>query len=86
MENLGPGPLQSNPAIRMRRWRGASLLAVLSFGAALVPWIGTSYHVSFFFFLFIAILITETYDILAGYTGYINLGHGAFFGLATSVE
>jgi branched-chain amino acid transport system permease protein len=47
----------------------------------LVPWIGSNYHISVFFFLFIAIVLAVTYDILAGFTGYINLGHGAFFGL-----
>jgi branched-chain amino acid transport system permease protein len=61
--------------------RAGTLLALVALGTGLVPWIGSSYHISLFFFLFIAIVLAETYDILAGLTGYINLGHGAFFGL-----
>jgi branched-chain amino acid transport system permease protein len=35
--------------------------------------------------MFLAIVMTETYDIVAGYMGYINLGHGAFFGIGAYV-
>jgi branched-chain amino acid transport system permease protein len=62
-------------------WRALILLALIAFGTGLVPWIGSTYHISLLFFLFIAIVLAGTYDILAGFTGYINLGHGAFFGL-----
>jgi len=79
------GALKKEHAPTVRHWRGVILLSLVSVGAALVPWLGTTYHISFFFFLFIAILLAETYDILAGYTGYINLGHGAFFGLGAYV-
>jgi len=70
---------------RVKFCRGISLLAVFALSAALVPVFGTPYHVSFFFFLFIAIVLAETYDILAGFTGYINLGHAAYFGLGAYV-
>jgi branched-chain amino acid transport system permease protein len=63
------------------RRRAAIYLSLLALCLAVVPAVGTTYHISFLFFLFIAITLTETYDILAGYTGYINLGHAAFFGL-----
>jgi len=85
MAQAASGVLQNKRASTIKPWRRLILLTVVAAGAALVPWLGTSYHVSFFFFLFIAILLTETYDILAGYTGYINLGHGAFFGLGAYV-
>ena len=84
MNRAVAGTLQS-ARTTIRSWRGAVLLSVAFIGAVLVPWIGTTYHVSFFFFLFIAILLTETYDILAGYAGYINLGHASFFGLGAYV-
>lgn len=32
-------------------------------------------------FLFTYIILAESYDVFSGYTGYYNLGHGAFFGL-----
>jgi branched-chain amino acid transport system permease protein len=63
------------------RRRATIYLALLAVCLAAVPAVGTTYHISFLFFLFIAITLTETYDILAGYTGYINLGHAAYFGL-----
>lgn len=53
--------------------------------AVATPWIGTRYHVSLVFFLCIHITMAVTYDIVAGYMGYINLGHGAFFGLGAYV-
>lgn len=49
--------------------------------AAAAPWLGSRYHISFLFFLCLSIVLTATYDIGAGYMGYLNLGHGAFFGL-----
>jgi branched-chain amino acid transport system permease protein len=61
------------------------LLALTFLGALLVPLVGNNYHVAVLFFLFIAITLTSTYDIVAGYAGYINLGHGAFFGLGAYV-
>jgi branched-chain amino acid transport system permease protein len=48
---------------------------------AAVPWIGGNYLVSVLFFLFLSVVMASTYDITAGYMGYINLSHGAFFGI-----
>lgn len=78
-------PVCGSRASRAGRRRAAVYLGILSLGIAVVPIAGTTYHISFLFFLFIAIVLTETYDILAGYTGYINLGHAAFFGLGAYV-
>lgn len=39
------------------------------------------YLVTVFFFLFTYVILAESYDIFSGYTGYYNLGHGAFFAL-----
>ena len=49
--------------------------------SAAAPWAVNGYYISFLFFLFLAIVMAETYDLVAGYMGYINLGHGAFFGI-----
>ncbi|MBI4241334.1 MAG: branched-chain amino acid ABC transporter permease [Candidatus Rokubacteria bacterium] len=65
--------------------RAALVVAVPIVLAAVTPWLGSRYHVSFLFFLCMAVVLTATYDIGAGYMGYINLGHGAFFGLGAYV-
>ena len=57
------------------------MVAAALIGALAVPWLGTSYQTSFLFFLFISITMAETYDLLGGYMGYMNLGHSAFFGI-----
>ena len=58
-------------------WLAAAALLL----AAFTPWIGSRYHVSFAFFFLMHLALTATYDIVGGYMGYVNLGHGAFFGL-----
>ncbi|MDE2167692.1 MAG: branched-chain amino acid ABC transporter permease [Alphaproteobacteria bacterium] len=58
---------------------------VLLAGAFAAPAIANSYQISVLFFLFIAVAMTETYDITAGYMGYLNLGHGAFFGIGAYI-
>lgn len=76
-----------SPAMTPAAGRAASRLpyqavamAVLALAAA-TPWIGRSYHVTFMFLLCLHVAMTATYDIVGGYTGYVTLGHGAFFGL-----
>jgi branched-chain amino acid transport system permease protein len=69
-------------ALRHRSRVGAWLLVgTLAAVSLATPMVGNNYYTSFMFFLFIAIVMTSTYDMVAGYTGYINLGHGAFFGI-----
>jgi branched-chain amino acid transport system permease protein len=47
----------------------------------LVPLVASDYHVSVFLDLMMWIALTESWIILSGYTGYISLGHSAFYGL-----
>jgi len=47
----------------------------------LLPLMASDYHVSVFLDLMMWIALTESWIILSGYTGYISLGHSAFFGL-----
>jgi branched-chain amino acid transport system permease protein len=58
-----------------------AVVGVATLLGAAVPWIGSNYYVSLLFYFFLAVVMTETYDITAGYMGYINLGHGAFYGI-----
>lgn len=68
-------------ARRTPLFASAALLAA----ALTAPTFANDYQISVLFFLFIAIVMTETYDIVAGYMGYLNLGHGAFFGIGAYV-
>ena len=68
-------------SVRPYWFLAALLLAV----ASATPWIGSRYHVSFMFLLCMHLAMAATYDIVGGYMGYINLGHGAFFGLGAYV-
>src|ERR1700739_3740501 len=62
--------------VRRRSSVGAWLLiAALAAISLATPIVGNNYYNSFMFFLFIAIVMASTYDVVAGYTGYINLGH-----------
>lgn len=85
MTELATCPKVAASAPGAARWRGAILIVVFALGSALVPLLGTPYHVSLLFFLFISIVLASTYDILAGFTGYLNLGHAAFFGLGAYI-
>jgi branched-chain amino acid transport system permease protein len=62
-------------------WVVAAALVV----SAAVPLAGNRYHVSFAFLFLMHLALTATYDIVGGYMGYVNLGHGAFFGLGAYV-
>jgi branched-chain amino acid transport system permease protein len=55
---------------------GLVLAFLLIFPAFNLPYLNT-----FFIILFMYVLLAESYDLLGGYTGYINMGHIAFFGI-----
>ena len=47
----------------------------------ILPFTVSDYHVSVFLDLLMWIALAESWIILSGYTGYISLGHSAFYGL-----
>jgi branched-chain amino acid transport system permease protein len=47
----------------------------------LFPHFTPRYMTAFLLLLLMHIVIAESYDIVGGYLGYINMGHSAFFGL-----
>jgi branched-chain amino acid transport system permease protein len=55
---------------------GLVLVFLLVFPAFNLPYLNT-----FLIILFMYVLLAESYDLLGGYTGYINMGHIAFFGM-----
>jgi branched-chain amino acid transport system permease protein len=59
-------------------------LAVLA-GLALVPVVLTRDLVTALFFTFVFVTLAANYDILGGFLRHVNLGQGAFFGLAAYV-
>jgi branched-chain amino acid transport system permease protein len=63
--------------------RGAAVLALVA--AVAIPLVGTRDLVTATFFTFLYIVLALNYDILGGFLGYMNLGQGAFFGLAAYV-
>ncbi len=64
--------------------RKKTLLLILAPAAALLgslPWWGGSYALIWIFLLSVHLTLALSYDIVGGYTGYINLGHSTSFGL-----
>jgi branched-chain amino acid transport system permease protein len=55
---------------------GLVLLLLLIFPALNMPYLNT-----FLIILFLYVLLAQSYDLLGGYTGYINMGHICFFGV-----
>ena len=55
---------------------GIVLVFFLIFPVFNMPYLNT-----FLIILFMYVLLAESYDLLGGYTGYINMGHIAFFGI-----
>lgn len=50
-------------------------------GFALLPLGASTYVTSLFFALFLTAALAQSYDLVGGYLGYMNLGHAAFFGI-----
>ena len=64
------------------------LSAIAVAAAASVPFVldpETSYVVFFLFTAFIYIALTQSWNLVAGYTGQVSLGHHAFFGMGAYV-
>ena len=64
------------------------LLCLVPAALALVPFVldpQTSYLVYFLYMTFIYVALTQSWNLIAGYTGQVSLGHHAFFGLGAYV-
>jgi branched-chain amino acid transport system permease protein len=60
--------------------RAAAFLACLAAGTAL-PLVSSTYVTSLFLALFLTAALAQSYDLVGGHLGYMNLGHAAFFGI-----
>jgi len=69
---------------RGRMWMAAVLVAGVALG--LLPLVTHRDDVlNFVFLVLLAITLAESWNIVAGYAGQVNLGHAAFFGLGALV-
>jgi branched-chain amino acid transport system permease protein len=67
-----------------RRWATAILAALA--GLAVLPLVVRRDDVlNFVFLILLSITLAESWNIVAGYAGQVNLGHAAFFGLGALV-
>jgi branched-chain amino acid transport system permease protein len=55
---------------------------LLSLTLCLLPWTAGRYVVTLAFFLWISIALAESYNLVGGFLGYMNLGHSSFFGVS----
>ena len=58
------------------------LLLLLGLSCALLPVVAGGYVLTFAFFLWVFISLAESYNLVGGYLGYMNLGHSSFFGVS----
>ena len=65
---------------RERAWAVAILFA-LALLAALPLLVRRDSVINFFFLILLSITLAQSWNIVAGYAGQVNLGHAAFFGL-----
>ena len=64
--------------MRVRVWVALSIsLAIL----ALLPFVLPNYRVAFLQATFMNVALASSWNIIAGYTGYVSFGHAAFFGV-----
>jgi branched-chain amino acid transport system permease protein len=68
----------------MKGARFGLILALMLF-LTLVPYFAPQYAITFLFLLLMNIVIAESYDLVGGYLGYVNMGHAAFFGVGAYV-
>jgi branched-chain amino acid transport system permease protein len=58
------------------------LLACLGLALVFLPWAASGYLVTLVFFLCVYTALAESYNLVGGYLGYMNLGHSGFFGVS----
>jgi branched-chain amino acid transport system permease protein len=65
-------------------WKPAIIPFFLCLGLALclMPVVMGRYVVTLAFFLWVSIALAESYNLVGGFLGYMNLGHSSFFGVS----
>ena len=74
------------PARAAERFTGPAVLLILIAGALVVPQLTDRRDtITLLFLVFLYIALAQSWNLLAGYAGQINLGHAAFFGVGALV-
>lgn len=63
------------------RWPGWLLVLAVTLGLVALPWVTSGYVGRIVINACRNLVLALSFDIVGGYTGYINLGHAAFFGI-----
>jgi branched-chain amino acid transport system permease protein len=71
-----PTPTAPSP-----RWPSWTLLLAVILGLVVLPWLTSGYVGRIIINACRNLVLALSFDIVGGYTGYINLGHAAFFGI-----
>src|SRR5919201_4110404 len=75
----------SPPTASPPRWPGWLLVLTVILVLAGLPWIPSGYVGRIVINACRNLVLALSFDIVGGYTGYINLGHAAFFGIGAYV-
>ena len=58
------------------------LCGLVGLALCLLPFVTGRYMVTLAFLLWVAVALAESYNLVGGYLGYMNLGHASFFGVS----
>jgi ABC-type branched-subunit amino acid transport system permease subunit len=61
------------------------LCGLIGLALSLLPFVVGRYVVTLAFLLWVAIALAESYNLVGGYLGYMNLGHASFFGVSAYI-
>jgi branched-chain amino acid transport system permease protein len=61
------------------------LCGLVGLALCLLPLVMGRYVVTLAFLLWVAIALAESYNVIGGYLGYMNLGHASFFGVSAYI-
>lgn len=73
------------PSPRRRVIYPLFLYLFVGLALCLLPFVMGRYAVTLAFLLWVAIALAESYNLVGGYLGYMNLGHASFFGVSAYI-
>src|SRR5215210_5630599 len=84
MEDSAVREQSSTVSGRAGAWLGIGALVLV--GLAAVPWLTSRTDLlNLLFLVFLSICLGQSWNILGGFAGQVNLGHAAFFGIGALV-
>jgi len=73
------------PSPRKRVIYPLFLYLFVGLALCLLPFVVGRYVITLAFLLWVAIALAESYNVMGGYLGYMNLGHAGFFGVSAYI-